>query len=98
MYILTGNAGRFKSLVMQPRYEIPWDIPEIWFPRRNRLRTARLLQPRKTMTDLDPHTRIYFTPPPFLRGFGCAGCLLVIFVIGGIVGVLLFGWRTLLGY
>jgi hypothetical protein len=50
------------------------------------------------MTDLDPHTRIYFTPPPFLRGFGCGGCLLAIFVIGGIVGVLLFGWKTLLGY
>ena len=50
------------------------------------------------MTELDPHTRVYFTPPPFLRGFGCAGCLLGIFVIGGIIGVLLFGWRTLLGY
>jgi hypothetical protein len=50
------------------------------------------------MTDLDPHTRIYFTPPRFMRGFGCAGCLLAIFVLGGIIGVLLFGWKTLLGY
>ncbi len=54
--------------------------------------------PQGTMTDLDPHTRIYFTPPPFLRGFGCAGCLLAVFVLGGIIGVLLFGWKTLLGY
>ena len=50
------------------------------------------------MSDQLPRTRVYFTPPSFLRGFGCAGCLAVIFVIGGILGVLLFGWKTLLGY
>jgi len=55
-------------------------------------------RPHKEMTDLDPQTRIYFTPPPFMRGFGCVGCLLVVFILGGIIGVLLFGWKTLLGY
>jgi hypothetical protein len=44
-----------------------------------------------------PETRIYFNPPPFVRGFGCAGCLIAIFILGGIIGVLLFGWKTLLG-
>ena len=49
-------------------------------------------------------TRIYLNAPPFLRALGCSGCglgclavLLVIFVLGGIFGVLLFGWNTLLG-
>lgn len=51
------------------------------------------------------HTRIYLNPPPFFRALGCTGCglgcviaALVVFVLGGIVGVLLFGWRTLMGY
>jgi len=50
------------------------------------------------------HTRIYINPPPFLQALGCSGCglgcaaiLLAIFVLGGIFGVLLFGWHTLLG-
>ncbi len=45
----------------------------------------------------DPNFRVYFTPPPALRGCGWLGCLAAIFVIGGIIGVLLFGWKTLLG-
>jgi len=62
---------------------------------------------RNIMPDLfpPPQTRIYVNFPPFLRAIGCGGCglgcaslLLAAFVIGGIVGVLLFGWRTLLGY
>jgi hypothetical protein len=32
-----------------------------------------------------------------LKIVGCLGCLFAIFVMGGIVGVLLFGWKTLLG-
>jgi hypothetical protein len=48
------------------------------------------------MDDL-PQTRIYFNPRPMIGGFGCVGCLIAIFVVGGIVGVLLFGWKTLLG-
>jgi hypothetical protein len=34
---------------------------------------------------------------PQLKWLGCAGCLFAIFVMGGIIGVLLFGWKTLLG-
>jgi hypothetical protein len=34
---------------------------------------------------------------PQLKMVGCAGCLVALFVLGGIVGVLLFGWKTLLG-
>ena len=45
----------------------------------------------------DPQIRVYFNPPPVFRTFGCLGCLLALFVVGGIVGVLLFGWKTLLG-
>ena len=45
----------------------------------------------------DPDVRVYFTPPPAFRAFGCAGCLIALFVVGGIMGVLLFGWKTLLG-
>ena len=45
----------------------------------------------------DPNFRVYFTPPPALRGCGWLGCLAAIFVIGGIIGVLLFGWKTLVG-
>lgn len=45
-----------------------------------------------------PEYRVYFNPGPRrLRGWGCVGCLFAIFVLGGIVGVLLFGWKTLLG-
>jgi hypothetical protein len=51
-----------------------------------------------------PGTRIYFTPPPFLRLIGCSGCglgclvaLLVVFFLGGLFGMLLFGWKTLFG-
>lgn len=45
----------------------------------------------------DPNFRIYFTPPRRFGFAGCAGCLIVIFVVGGILGVLLFGWQKLLG-
>jgi hypothetical protein len=44
-----------------------------------------------------PEYRVIFNPPPRFRAFGCAGCLIAVFVVGGIVGVLLFGWKTLLG-
>ncbi len=44
-----------------------------------------------------PEYRVYFNAGPKLRGFGCVGCLMAIFILGGIVGVLLFGWKTLLG-
>lgn len=46
----------------------------------------------------DPQFRIYVNPPRALRFAGCAGCLLALFVIGGIVGVLLLGWKALLGF
>jgi hypothetical protein len=49
------------------------------------------------MSDRLPEYRVYFNPGPRLRGFGCLGCLAAIFVLGGIMGVLLFGWKTLLG-
>lgn len=45
----------------------------------------------------DPNVRVYFTPPPAFRAMGCAGCLFALFIVGGIAGVLLFGWKTLLG-
>lgn len=41
--------------------------------------------------------RVYFNPPPRFRAFGCAGCMVVLFVLGGILGVLLIGWKALLG-
>jgi hypothetical protein len=51
------------------------------------------------------HTRIYLNAPPLLRAVGCTGCslgclgaALAVFVIGGVIGVLLFGWKTLIGY
>jgi len=45
-----------------------------------------------------PQFRIVsFNASPPLRIAGCLGCLFVIFVVGGFVGVLLFGWKTLLG-
>jgi hypothetical protein len=34
---------------------------------------------------------------PQFRILGCLGCLFAIFVLGGFIGVLLFGWKTLLG-
>ena len=52
-----------------------------------------------------PHTRIYINAPPFLRALGCSGCslgcmvlLFVVFVLGGLFGILMFGWKTLLGF
>ena len=45
----------------------------------------------------DPNVRIYFNPPPAFRAMGCIGCLTALFIVGGIVGVLLFGWQKLLG-
>ena len=59
------------------------------------------------MSDQFPEqqTRIYINPPPFLRALACGGCglgcfglAIAVFVIGGILGVLLFGWKTLIGY
>ncbi len=51
-----------------------------------------------------PETRIYLNAPPFIRALGCGGCglgcaifFMVVFVLGGFLGVLVFGWRTLLG-
>jgi hypothetical protein len=49
------------------------------------------------MSDLPPNIRVYFNPPPRWRAMGCIGCLVVLFIVGGIMGVLLFGWKTLLG-
>jgi hypothetical protein len=56
------------------------------------------------MSDPYPPPRIYFTPPPFLRLIGCSGCglgclaaLLVVFLLGGIFGWFLFGWKILFG-
>jgi hypothetical protein len=50
-------------------------------------------------------TRIYLNAPPFMRALGCTGCglgcvvtALVVFLLGGIFGMLLFGWKTLVGY
>ena len=45
----------------------------------------------------DPRFRVYFNPGPGFGGLGCIGCALVIFILGGILGILLFGWKTLLG-
>lgn len=51
-----------------------------------------------------PQTRIYLNASSFLRAIGCGGCGLgcailffVLFVLGGVFGVLVFGWKTLLG-
>ncbi len=44
-----------------------------------------------------PEYRVYLTGPLHMRLFGCIGCLVVIFVVGGMIGVLLFGWKFLLG-
>jgi hypothetical protein len=45
----------------------------------------------------DPDVRVYFTPPAALRGCGWIGCIVAIFVIGGVVGLLWSGWKALLG-
>jgi hypothetical protein len=45
-----------------------------------------------------PEYRIILHSPRGLGALGCVGCLLAIFVVGGVVGVLLFGWKTLLGF
>ncbi|HKD22289.1 MAG TPA: hypothetical protein VKB71_09755 [Rhizomicrobium sp.] len=45
-----------------------------------------------------PQFRIVsFNASPQLRIAGCLGCLFVIFVMGGIAGLLLSGWKALLG-
>jgi hypothetical protein len=50
-------------------------------------------------------TKIYLNAPPFVRALGCGGCglgclglVLVLFVLGGVVGLLWSGWRALLGF
>jgi hypothetical protein len=49
--------------------------------------------------------RIYLNASPIVRVVGCGGCglgcmgmLLLVFFLGGVFGILAFGWRTLLGY
>jgi hypothetical protein len=56
------------------------------------------------MSDSLPPPRLYFTPPPFLRLIGCSGCglgclaaLLLVFLLGGVFGWFLFGWKILFG-
>jgi hypothetical protein len=49
----------------------------------------------KPMNDIREY-RVTFSERPF-RLFGCIGCLVTLFVIGGIVGLLWQGWRSLLG-
>jgi hypothetical protein len=44
-----------------------------------------------------PQFNVTVNLPPQLKMLGCAGCLFAIFAMGGIIGVLLFGWKTLLG-
>ncbi len=44
-----------------------------------------------------PQFNVTVTASPRLKLIGCAGCLVAIFVVGGFMGVLLFGWKTLLG-
>jgi hypothetical protein len=45
-----------------------------------------------------PQFNVTVRASPQLKFIGCAGCLVALFVVGGIVGVLLFGWKTLLGF
>lgn len=45
----------------------------------------------------DPQFRVYVRTPGPLRFVGCAGCLVALFVLGGLAGVLLLGWKALLG-
>ena len=72
-----------------------------WFLGGNRLNQGGVAasRPESLMSypPPDPNVRDYFTPPPAFRAFGCAGCLIALFVAGGIVGVLVLGWRALLG-
>lgn len=49
--------------------------------------------------------RIYLNTLPIIRAIGCSGCtlgcagfLLIVFLLGGLFGILAFGWKTLLGY
>jgi len=58
------------------------------------------------MSDTPPPsgTRLIINPPPFLRVLGCSGCglgcfvfLLIVFVLGGLFGILMFGWKVLFG-
>jgi hypothetical protein len=44
-----------------------------------------------------PRINVTVNVSPQLKILGCAGCLIALFVMGGIIGVLLFGWKTLLG-
>lgn len=44
----------------------------------------------------DPQFRVYVSPTRGARLFGCLGCLVALFVLGGIVGLLIMGWRALL--
>lgn len=45
-----------------------------------------------------PQFRIVsFNASPSLRIAGCLGCVFVVFFLGGIIGLLAFGWKTLLG-
>lgn len=44
-----------------------------------------------------PEYRVYFNGSPLMRMFGCVGCLFSIFVAGGAAGLLLLGWKFLLG-
>jgi len=44
-----------------------------------------------------PEVRVYFNPPPRFRLYGCVGCLVALFVVGGIIGLLWSGWKALLG-
>ena len=50
-----------------------------------------------TFPSNDPHFRVYVTPPRLWRFAGCAGCLVLLFILGGMAGVLLLGWKALLG-
>lgn len=45
----------------------------------------------------DPQFRVYFNAPRGFGFMGCAGCLVALFVLGGVVGLLVLGWRALLG-
>lgn len=45
--------------------------------------------------------RIYFNAAPFVRRMGCGlgfvGLIFVIFFGGGLLGLMILGWKTLLG-
>ena len=44
-----------------------------------------------------PRTNFSVKLSPQWGLMGCAGCLVMIFVLGGLLGVLLMGWKFLLG-